>query len=54
MSELLEFIKEKLNHGSIIIFDEYNGFKSDENLVEFRNSIMKKFLLDLRNLNWSA
>ena len=38
----LEFIKEKLNHGSIIIFDEYNGFKSDENLGEFR--ALHKFL----------
>jgi hypothetical protein len=38
----LEFVKKKLVLGSILIFDEYNGFKSDENLGEYR--ALKKFL----------
>jgi len=43
----LEFIKSKLIPGSVLIFDEYNGFKSDENLGEFR--AMTKFLNQNKN-----
>ena len=43
----LEFVKHKLVHGSILIFDEYNGFKSDENLGEYR--ALSKFLKENDN-----